>query len=154
MITSYAKILESAGHKTVKLQGVDLNPRALEVTSLLCKENKIDNIELSESNLFSTLTGQIFDVIIFNPPYVVTPPEELSLAQTQKGIEASWAGGEHGIQVLLDFLPQALAHLSERGCIYILLISDNCPFLSYLDGFTVCALKWTVLLKREVPGEY
>jgi hypothetical protein len=30
-------------------------------------------------------------------PYVVTSPEELLDAQTKKGIEASWAGGEDGI---------------------------------------------------------
>lgn len=41
-----------------------------------------------------------FDVIIFNPPYVVTSEEELSEAQSKMSIEASWAGGEHGISVL------------------------------------------------------
>ena len=49
--------------------------------------------------------GEAFDIIIFNPPYVATEDTELANAQTKKGIEAAWAGGKHGIQVLLQFLP-------------------------------------------------
>lgn len=89
-------------------------------------------------------------MIIFNPPYVVTSGEELDQAQDNKGIEASWAGGEFGIQILLEFLPQAIKHLSQAGSIYILLISDNLPFLSELDKL---GLLWQVILKRSVPGE-
>ena len=59
---------------------------------------------------------------MFNPPYVATDDEELSDAQERKGIEASWAGGRYGIEVLEDFLPQAKERLSEHGVIYLLLI--------------------------------
>jgi hypothetical protein len=51
---------------------------------------------------------------------------------------------------LLDFLPQALQHLSKAGSIYILLISDNMPFLTELDKM---GLHWETILKRSVPGE-
>lgn len=101
--------------------------------------------------MFSNLPlEQKFDIIIFNPPYVATSKDELLKAQDTKGIEASWAGGEFGIQILLDFVPQALSHLADSGSIYILLISDNLPFLDELDKLN---LKWEVILKRSVPGE-
>ena len=61
-------------------------------------------------------------MIVFNPPYVATDGEELDQAQSRKGIEAAWAGGQHGIQVLEDFLPQAKQRLSAHGVIYLLLI--------------------------------
>jgi len=93
---------------------------------------------------------QKFDVIIFNPPYVATSKDELNKAQDTKGIEASWAGGEFGIQILIDFLPQAIQHLQDSGSIYILLISDNMPFLNELDRMN---LSWEVIIKRSVPGE-
>ena len=64
----------------------------------------------------------MFDVIVFNPPYVATDEDELSEAQTRKGIEAAWAGGRHGIQVLEEFLPQARDRLAANGVIYLLLI--------------------------------
>jgi methylase of polypeptide subunit release factors len=44
-------------------------------------------------------------VIVFNPPYVVTADDELNEAQETKGIAASWAGGQYGIQVLKQFVP-------------------------------------------------
>ena len=59
---------------------------------------------LVESNLCSGLKmndGESIDIIIFNPPYVATENTELANAQTKKGIEAAWAGGKDGIQVLL-----------------------------------------------------
>lgn len=83
----------------------------------------------------SVTTDEKFDVIIFNPPYVATPLEELENAQKLKGIEASWAGGVDGIQVLREFFYQAINHLSDLGCIYILMISDNVPFLNEIDKF-------------------
>ena len=40
--------------------------------------------------------------------------------------------------------------MNEDGSVYILLISDNLPFLKWLD---LEGLKWIVVLKREVTGE-
>jgi release factor glutamine methyltransferase len=56
------------------------------------------------SAVLPRLRGKI-DILIFNPPYVVTPQEELEEAQRKKDIEASWAGGKDGIEVLLRLLP-------------------------------------------------
>ena len=39
------------------------------------------------------IAGKV-NMLIFNPPYVVTSKKELMEAQLSKGIAASWAGGE------------------------------------------------------------
>jgi len=44
------------------------------------------------------------DLIIFNPPYVSTTDEELKEAKDDKGVSASWAGGEDGAQVIKEFI--------------------------------------------------
>ena len=74
--------------------------------------NQCPKVNLVLTNLLEGLT-ELFDVIIFNPvsinipdynipfkPYVATDSDELTHAQEQKGIEASYAGGEHGIEIL------------------------------------------------------
>ena len=53
------------------------------------------------SGLETRARGQV-DVLLFNPPYVPTPDEEVSGC----GIEASWAGGEDGRKVIDAFLPK------------------------------------------------
>ncbi len=61
-------------------------------------------LECIQTDLVHGLYSRLFesvDILIFNPPYVVTPPEEVG----SHSIEAAWAGGIDGRQVTDRLMP-------------------------------------------------
>ncbi|CBZ29603.1 conserved hypothetical protein [Leishmania mexicana MHOM/GT/2001/U1103] len=68
----------------------------------------------------------LFDVVLFNPPYVPTSLEELQDAITQRDvITTAWCGGPRGRVVLDRFLRQLPSVLSRRGVCYVVLTKEN-----------------------------
>src|SRR5207302_3979249 len=55
----------------------DLNPRALEFTQLNARINGVSNIETRLGSLFEPVEGLGFDLILCNPPYVISPESQL-----------------------------------------------------------------------------
>lgn len=103
----------------------DLNPAAAQCTAETSRCNKLDLqpviTDLTEC-LLPRLNGKV-DVLLFNPPYVVTPSEEVG----SHGIEASWAGGNKGREVMDRFFPMVPQLLSNQGLFYLVTVSDNNP---------------------------
>jgi SAM-dependent methyltransferase len=57
--------------------GVDLNPRAVAFARFNACLNGISNVEFREGDLFGPVTGERFDLVVCNPPYVISPETEL-----------------------------------------------------------------------------
>ncbi len=51
----------------------DINPRALAFTRLNAALNGIHNIETAEGSFFEPVQSRKFDLILFNPPYILSP---------------------------------------------------------------------------------
>lgn len=51
----------------------DVNPRALAAAELNAQRNGVDNLELRHGDLFEPVADARFDLIMANPPYVVSP---------------------------------------------------------------------------------
>lgn len=74
------------------------------------------------------MRGQI-DLLLFNPPYVPSEPHEIDLNKIDKQniIDAAWAGGKDGREVLDKLIPQLNEIMNERGCVYIVCVQENKP---------------------------
>ena len=108
--------------------GIDVNAVACAATAETWAASGLDSgmLEVVEGDgaeaVLPRLAGQA-DMVIFNPPYVPTPSDEIGVG----GLAASWAGGVDGREVLDRVLPGWLALLAPHGTGYLLLLEQNKP---------------------------
>ncbi|SAM01838.1 hypothetical protein [Absidia glauca] len=119
--TFLAKVL----HQPALCLTTDLNHHACQITKRTGMQNgvAIDTVRTNLVDAIMPRLKQKIDVLCFNPPYVVTPTEEVGSV----GIEASWAGGVDGREVIDQLLPLISDLLSPKGIFYLLLIHENRP---------------------------
>lgn len=129
---------------------VDINPKACEVTKKTSIANKV-NVEVVQMDLLQFIhTKNIFDVIVFNPPYVVT--ESLEILDN-KLISKAWAGGCKGREVMDRLFPVIPELLSNNGLFYLLLIKENEP-QSIIDIFKDFNISGSIVTERRIRGEH
>lgn len=124
VITSLALLLggEDSGSFFI---ATDINPHAVSVTSETLKAHGV-HAELVNTDIASGLEGRLMglvDVMVVNPPYVPTPEEEVGC----DGITSAWAGGENGRSVIDKILPIADKLLSNKGWLYMVILTANNP---------------------------
>ncbi len=95
----------------------DVVERALELASENARKNSVD-VDLLEGDMFEPVTGR-YDVIIFNPPYLPTAPEDLTHSDLDKALD----GGPDGTDVTVMFLEQLGDYLTEDGRAYLVVSS-------------------------------
>jgi len=62
--------------------GTDTNPRALNFARFNAKLNGIDGIEWREGSLYEPVAEQKFDLLVSNPPYVISPESRFVFRDT------------------------------------------------------------------------
>ncbi|KAL3781547.1 hypothetical protein HJC23_000032 [Cyclotella cryptica] len=134
----------------------DINPEAIRIAQATAEVNGIPTTEFKAhqcdlaSDLFTELENNV-DVLIFNPPYVPTPDDEVG----SNGIEASWAGGTNGRVVLDRALPQIARLLAyPHGVGYVVVVDDNYPeelAQIMMSQYGVMVVPW---LRRKAKNEF
>ncbi|XP_021355918.1 hemK methyltransferase family member 2-like [Mizuhopecten yessoensis] len=145
-ITFLAKML---GTSAAMYWCTDINPLAALAAKRTAQQNGVTVIPVL-TDLVECLKPRLkhqVDVLLFNPPYVVTPPEEVG----SSGIEASWAGGYHGREVMDRLFPQIPDILSPQGIFYLVIIKENKAdeIEGIMKGYGY--KMWTVLTRRSGP---
>ncbi|KAJ7401473.1 hypothetical protein BTVI_95649 [Pitangus sulphuratus] len=99
----------------------DINPMAAYCTQ---ETARLNNVHLQPvitdlvKGLSPRLNGKV-DLLLFNPPYVVTPSEEVK----GRGIEVSWAGGKQGREGVFS-LPDYCSE-TDQDSVFIFILDVN-----------------------------
>lgn len=97
------------------VDGVDLSDEALS----LARENEarlqVRNLRLLRSDLFSALSGEHYDLIVTNPPYVTDDETDALPAEYAHEPELGLRAGHDGLDLALRILRDAPLHLTEDG---------------------------------------
>jgi release factor glutamine methyltransferase len=100
-----------------RVTATDVVAQALELARENAHRNTVE-VDLREGDMFDPVDGR-YDVIIFNPPYLPTAPEDLTDSPLDKALD----GGPDGTSVTIRFLEQLREHLAAEGRAYIVVSS-------------------------------
>jgi release factor glutamine methyltransferase len=107
-----------SGYIAHQLQGraawivaTDINPHAV-------RKAKEEGIDVLRTNLMAGICGS-FDLVLFNPPYLPTRPEE----RIEDWLEYALDGGPSGREVIARFAEQVVSILAVQGRILLLISS-------------------------------
>ena len=134
---------------------VDINKDAVNLTQNLLKNYNFDkNVSIVESDLFKNLDeNKIFDIIIFNPPYVTTDDEEYERALNKKDIYAAWAGGKKGSETINRFVYELKGHINENTILFLLLSKENDYQFIINNLKNLYNMDCEILMKRRFKNE-
>jgi methylase of polypeptide subunit release factors len=92
----------------------DISRRALELAALNAQLNGVTNIEFRLGSLFDPVAGELFDHIVSNPPFVITPRSGGVPAYEYRD------GGMVGDALVATVIAGAAEHLSPGGIAQLL----------------------------------
>ncbi|XP_046471787.1 methyltransferase N6AMT1 [Neodiprion pinetum] len=148
VITALAKALNR--FFPAYFMAVDINSNACRVTKRVGQDNLVD-INVLQMDLINLVKKEnTFDVVIFNPPYVVT--ESLEVLD-QRLISKTWAGGIDGREVMDMLFPHIPNILSNNGLFYLVTIKQNDP-ISIINVLKQWKMSGEIICDRKIRGEH
>ena len=102
--------------KASRVVSLDVNPYAVRCAKLNARNNDVsEKIDIIRGDLFGPLKeNEVFDLIIFNAPYLPTEENEL-----KDWIDYAWAGGKKGRELIDRFISSAYKYLRASGRILL-----------------------------------
>ncbi|BBJ42682.1 transferase [Streptomyces antimycoticus] len=98
-----------AGRHATRVTATDRNPRALAIARLTLALSGAPEPDLREGSLFEPVGDETYDLIVSNPPFVISPrsPEGSELVYRE--------GGMSGDDLCRTLVQQSAAHLADGG---------------------------------------
>lgn len=116
-------ILTALARPTADVVAVDINPRALDFTTINSHLAGTQTVQVMHSDLLHDVDGD-FDLILSNPPYLLDPQQ-----RTYRH-----GGGRHGEALSLDIVDSAVDRLAPGGVLLlytgVAMVDGTDPFLA------------------------
>jgi len=94
-----------AASHSERVVGIDCNPRAIAVARFNANLNGISNVEFREGDMFEPVRGETFDLIVSNPPFIISPENRHFFLNS----------GLEGDEICRRIVKAAPQFLNERG---------------------------------------
>ena len=101
-----------------RVVAVDINPAAVRCARVNALLNGLEErLDIRQGDLFAPVAGQRFDVVLFNPPFLIGTPKD--------DRDAAWRSSDAARR----FAAELSDHLAPGGAAYVLLstFGDGCP---------------------------
>ncbi|SEF91955.1 peptide chain release factor N(5)-glutamine methyltransferase [Nitrosomonas ureae] len=94
---------------------VDLSPAAIDVCQSNVEILEVANLNTIRGNWFDELSGEKYDLIVSNPPYVAEGDPHLQQGDLRFEPEMALSAGEHGMACITHIINAAPGYLREEG---------------------------------------
>lgn len=149
-------ILAADAFPEAAIDAVDLSPDALAVARINVDDYDLgERIRLIQSNAFSAIPVERYDIIISNPPYVNAESMAGLPEEYRREPEMALASGEDGLDFVRTLLKEAAQHLNPDG-ILVVEIGHNkdeleraFPRLSFVWLDTSAGDRFVFMLRRK-----
>ena len=127
--------------RTAEVLATDINPHAVRAARDL-------GIEVIRSDLFAGICGR-FDLVIFNPPYLPTAPDE----RIDDWLEYALDGGPNGRAVIARFIG-GIGNVLAPGGRFLLLVSSLTGIAGIVGMIEDAGFRAEEVAGTRVEGEY
>ena len=101
------------------LTGVDLQPDAVELAKQNVQLLALPNCQIKQSSWFDALTGEQFDLIVSNPPYIDAQDPHLALGDVRFEPDSALVAPEQGLADIRHICIQAPRFLTPSGWLWL-----------------------------------
>ena len=124
----------------------DISARALAFAALNARLNGVGNVTFRQGSMFEPVAGEAFDLIVSNPPFVITPRVEGVTAYEYRD------GGLIGDALVEQFVRSVDSHLTPGGVAQLLgnWESGRMPGLERLESWIAPELDAWVIEREEL----
>ncbi len=98
-----------------RITGCDRIPEAIALAKKNAIHNGLNQVSFIESNWFSALSEQMFDLIVSNPPYIVDNDPHLQEGDVRFEPASALTSGLDGLDDIRRISREAPAHLNDDG---------------------------------------